>query len=703
MRIQHHRLALLLITTALVGFGCSDEVSQDELEDPGFFARESLGGPPGSAYQYRGMIDGKVVFVGEVRDFVPGRHMPAHSYSSEEGWSTSTFPETAWRVTDADERIVAAGDAHFFLEHISGDKHAVLFRTTDGGESWEEVDVEPAYAFDLRGGGGALYLYEERFDNPEDGYVRNLWRSTDAGESWEVVRDDLAAPGYTAVGDAIVVQVATEQGRVLAISRDRGETWQYLEPGSPFVQLPPLSDWQRHDEMLLTTAQRNPLPQVLGWSDESGLSVYPVQGTEDGITWVAVAGESVYASTSGGQVGKLTGTPSDWANEPPSWEPILLPEDATLVTQSGMNNPARNIFGFADGSVAAHTESGLLQLEQGDEVWKPAWHFNATADYAIEVGDDLISGQSGQFFRRHDEAWTPVELPTELTGEARDALLTRLNDAVYAIPTTPDRSPSVFRVDLDTNTLEQVWQDDQAGRSYHGMTRQPSAHLLTVDGQTIVGSAGAFREVITASGDTLLDSSGGGVFTLDLDSGTTEPLFDTSDNEQYLSVQQMVHHDGAIWVLSATQGVWKVALDGSGMTEMHEGLPAELATPIHELVRGLHSTGDSLYAFSTTSIWVLDGGTWSKIDTGELAEATTLTGLDPLGSQVNTNAIMALDHLDNRLIVATLEGIYLLDPTTGEFVDGRSDFDRPIYKLLRTESGLYVSLWQGGLHRLTER
>ncbi|QDG54105.1 hypothetical protein FIV42_26195 [Persicimonas caeni] len=711
MRRPYHLVVLLLVTSLFAFVGCSDEVRQDETRDPGFFAREALDGPFGNAYEYRGRIDGELVFVGELRDYVPGRHMPAHIYSAESGWSQATLPETAWRVHDTTERIVRAGEAHFFLEHIPGEDHTALYRTTDAGQTWEEMEMPADYAFDLRGDGEALYLYEETFESSETGYVRKLWRSVDGAQTWEIAHDALARRGYTVGPGCLVVEVQSEMGRSFEISTDGGASWEAVDENSPLARVTEVSNtWTAHGESLLATNPRSFQPSLWVWHSPEELASYTVTGLDAGLIWVTIAGETVYGSTREGQVGELTGNPADWSTTPPTWQPVTLPDDAALFVASDATEPKRNIFGFGDGSFAVLTESGLLRRIQEEDSWEPVSPAHASADYLVEFGEELFAGRSGEFFRfpadedeEGDAQWTVDEFLTSSRGTIDDAILTRLGGQLYAIPTTPDLAPSIFKVDLDGQTVELLWKDEAVTESYHGLRREPSARMLEVGDRLVVGSAGSFREVVSASGSTILEHSGGGVFALDGATGQAQPLFDGSEEQPPLSVQSMVEHDGSVWVVSATDGVWNVALDGSGMTRTHDGLPDDPNTDILELVHGLYSTGEALYAYSTTSLWVLEGGQWSEVDISELQETAEITGLDPFGAQANTNAIVDLDEHGDRLVVATLEGIYLLDPSTGEFVDGRTDFEQPIYKLLRTDTGLYVSLWQGGLHRLSER
>lgn len=689
-----YALSLTLISS-LGAASCADEVSKSALENAADVESRDLGGPPGDAYFFRGFIGDRPVFVGELRNYVPGWHMPGHQYSPSEGWSSAAFPQTAWSIYSTSERIVEAGGDHFFVEDITDTQTSTLYRSTDDGQSWEALELDAEHGQQLQSDGEALYLYEETGTTSER--VRKLWQSTDGGQSWSVLRDDLADRWYIAVAGRLLVPVGDRQNMTIELSLDRGETWEALPADTPLGGLDRRVDFHVAGDIAL----KGNGTSIAVWEEPDQIIYHEIPGLPGGITELALTDDGAYATTVGDTLGKLEGDPSEWATQSPTWREIPLPEDAALRTDFGNDEELRTLFAFDDGSVAVLGEAGLWRSPDDGQSWELVGHPYSSPDYLLDDGDTLVTGRAGEFYRKAsgESDWTAMEISSELRSNLFNAIPTHVDGQLYAV-SSGRQAPTVFELDLEQQSIEKVWEDANVVESYDGLGNQPAAHLLSVDGELIIGSAGSFREVITANGNTILDYSGGGVYAVDPATGETRVLADDSGTDPLLMVQDMVMHDGELWALTATRGVWRIALDGSGPARAHEGLPDEDVTHVMDLVTGLFSTGEALYAWSTNKLFMLEGDTWTELPVDAFYETAEITGLDPLGIEPNTNAIRAVDSLGDFLLVATLNRLYVLDPTSYEFMATSAEFDRPIYRLLWADSELYVSLWQGGLHRI---
>jgi photosystem II stability/assembly factor-like uncharacterized protein len=116
------------------------------------------------------------------------------------------------RVTSWDDVLVATGDPG------TGVKHGGIFRSTDGGVSWEQLATPPLSIYGLaEDHDGRLYAAAQRCA---------VLRSEDRGETWQ----EFSAPGsgtdksYTIAVDADGrIYLGTDSG--VFRSDDRGERW----------------------------------------------------------------------------------------------------------------------------------------------------------------------------------------------------------------------------------------------------------------------------------------------------------------------------------------------------------------------------------------------------------------------------------------------------------------------------------------------
>jgi photosystem II stability/assembly factor-like uncharacterized protein len=141
----------------------------------------------------------------------PGR---SRGYADSEGWVYSIA------VDPADSRNVYA--------ITRGIEKRVLFRSRDGGTTWEIVRRTPRAMMEIHAAGsGILYTAGQDFG---DSRAEGIWRSTDGGTTWRRVLDG----GWTLAVDPNREGTVWAVGMVeLRVTRDGGTTWRSAGPAPP--------------------------------------------------------------------------------------------------------------------------------------------------------------------------------------------------------------------------------------------------------------------------------------------------------------------------------------------------------------------------------------------------------------------------------------------------------------------------------------
>ncbi len=138
--------------------------------------------------------------------------------------------------------------------------HCGVYRSDDRGESWERLDgngLPSSFGFpialDPRDPDVAYVVPEEGAENRVTSNGRlGVYRTTDGGASWEECRDGLPAPAWVAVLreasawdelDQPGVYVGTQSGSVF-VSSDDGKTWVEAASHLPPVLSVEVSAWQ---------------------------------------------------------------------------------------------------------------------------------------------------------------------------------------------------------------------------------------------------------------------------------------------------------------------------------------------------------------------------------------------------------------------------------------------------------------------------
>ncbi|MFB6352094.1 MAG: hypothetical protein ABEN55_13810, partial [Bradymonadaceae bacterium] len=187
---------------------------------------------------------------------------------------------------------------------------------------------------------------------------------------------------------------------------------------------------------------------------------------------------------------------------------------------------------------------------------------------------------------------------------------------------------------------------------------------------------------------------GGGVYTAPSLDGPFRPFDDglpERTRKETVSVQSMALHDNAVWIVTATAGVWRAPL-GSGQWERaHRGLPTaespHSGTPIHKLTR----LDGHLYALSGAAVYRRRSDSWKRFTSNAFSKEVGVDG-PKFGLQ-------NLVRHQWRLVAVTRKGLYVLDETTG----AHRLFWKPNETLILTARGLSSGLYVGTRNRGVRR
>ena len=667
---------------------CESVSSSDgwKIDQSGPSEWSSLHGPPGYQNDYFGRIGDKRVFMVSQtasRDPILAFYTPGSGWRRADGITEMMkgHPE----LRNAYGPIATVGHEAFWYTGA----FSKPLRSSDGGESWTEVASFPtAEEVDWFGSDGeALYVVGSvTADGPA-----TLWQSTDGATSWHVLRDQLIRGGAHVQPGLIAVFVATNDQ--LEVSTDRGNHWSVFDDTCfrhrPFF--PPHYAWLQTNTATLfygsavfvfDPAEGCPRVHLAGPNHGEDLPVYEM----------AFAQGQLYGATTGevrGGEGKVGRIGLDEA----TWEPISLPAGVSVVTGS-RSGSIPLLFDFSTDGLGVWTRQGLYATPDGGESWSAVGHSYSRVDAISEYAGAILARTNGSYFSKavNESDWQPSLLDWSSQGYVHPDHLIVRGERIFAIEpntpvireVTPDAAPADGQL---------VWQDESAGVALsptHGLPADIRFHGDRVFVRSW-GSIGAAASPDSEDAASLgHGATGGGVFVA---SSLTDEFstFGTGLPEETASgtssIQSMVFHDKAMWVVTALSGVWRVAEDGGRWTKAHDGLPSgetSLAA-----VQQLFVVDGTLYALARDSVYVRDNQTWRRMTSD--AFAATVAHDHP------GDGLLSLLSYNGHLIAAASNGLYAVDRDTGDFQRFWHPEDSEILVARSLPSGLYVGLQTGGV------
>ncbi|MEL6925771.1 MAG: hypothetical protein AAFO94_17125, partial [Bacteroidota bacterium] len=148
----------------------------------------------------------------------------------EQGFGLLPVKYGVFDISIVDEQIIwaVAFDHDIIFTGIPEEHIIVVLRTLNGGESWELVEVDEAVgraSFDIEAiNDSTAFITTNDFNN---GKGRGVFKTTDGGQSWEEIFHDVSAGvwlRFFGPEEAIVINA-----RGMASTKDGGVSWQTLE------------------------------------------------------------------------------------------------------------------------------------------------------------------------------------------------------------------------------------------------------------------------------------------------------------------------------------------------------------------------------------------------------------------------------------------------------------------------------------------
>ena len=159
-----------------------------------------------------------------------------HTSDGGNSWQNVTPPYPAASTVEVPSAFTALNGSTawvtiFEKQHPDGTVPNVLFRTTDGGQTWQEATLPTSH----------LGASQVQFVNAQDGWVMasfgggaagsqsvDLFRTTDGGQTWSTVAHTGTPASFPAVGQKTGMSWATAtNGFTDSISAAQNTTWLY--------------------------------------------------------------------------------------------------------------------------------------------------------------------------------------------------------------------------------------------------------------------------------------------------------------------------------------------------------------------------------------------------------------------------------------------------------------------------------------------
>jgi photosystem II stability/assembly factor-like uncharacterized protein len=673
-------LALVLITVASIGCGEATSGDEWELDGPGDGEWQDLEGPPGAYHVHMGQIGQTHYFDVGHRD-EEGKVVP-RAYEPEDGWreATAMYRQVYRRgfihpSRSSHQRPLLGAGGYHLLGSVGTASATEYVRSPDQGDSWEPVPTLPEID-QLYGHGthrGDFYMYGSTGDEETPDA---LWRSRDGGASWEQVRDDVDANQIVIRPGELIVE--SLDGDHLEVSTDGAETWERYETDG-CREAPVARTWfrQRDQSYFLDGTIRRFSPT----EDCPAVSLEGFDEADRPLVSIASFDDGFLGLTRNGQFGTIDA-------DLEKWRETSLPEVIRL--QRHVMQHSKALLSLGANTATVLTNHGLLQTTDGRN-WTIVEDGSSTPEFLFtHNGQIVVQTETGGNFRLDDNgewhrftAFDNLEYPGRIF--ARDGRLfrtTRPRNAIYE-----------YRGDEPTLVV-----GNQNAEPASGIPAGFPKDLQFHDGRVFV--AGRYDH-----GDPNLpasnrpDTSNGGVNTPNIH--TADSLDDdlawfggseAEDAESRLDVADMTLHDGGLWVVTRTAGVWRTDLDEADWQPRHRGLPTQEngsdALPVRQLV----SLDADLYALARDTVYHRTADGWTSRTRPALDDGWNL--------ESPVRGILDLLTYRGRLVLVAHDGLYTLDSETGDH-DRFWQPDRSRISTARAlSSGLYVGVAGHGLRRL---
>ncbi|QDG53085.1 hypothetical protein FIV42_20750 [Persicimonas caeni] len=672
--------AVCLSATSLLLNACSEDAVDGDwgIDENVTFEVEQLQGPPEEPGDYLGRIGDNLYFAGNNNLHLRPSN-PATVYSAAARWHYAPAEVTAAARGDGGHREqIVEVDGEFFYLFEGG---AVLYGTSDGGQTWQEMgDVPEVGGGRLLGDGEHLYVLESPVGGPSDASV--LWRSDDRGETWQPILEAIQRDAVRAMPDLLVAAVAAESdwsGRLVR-STDAGATWEDLgsmrDLGS-YIERFGAEEWVKFDGEWLTPPLKHPydMDGHLGVVDDDGLVDYrPLAGLSetDSLETLTPCGDKLYATARdepdnldtpyGTRLGRID-TASD------TWTELELPEETYIPLRLS----GGGLHCVGGESLVVITDAGAWRSDDGAQTWQQVGSPFSTPTYLFRSDGDLYSGQS------FSPTW---KKPQDQSRWEHTTAFRELSDGLYEVSFEGVRdvhgSDGRLFVTVETDEGAAVYRTSGPQADPDEIWASPQTNILEVRVH-VDGDHVAIAEHRLGSGLFVSHDGGDSLEQVDLpptDYGIPAP-------------NSVAFFDGRIWVAMPGFELWSKPIGDGDWRREERGLP-ETHRP--DALRHAHGR---LLAVSSRQVYRRVDGRWQGVLSDEIRHALDLPAIEAFG-EFDDPDIHDATVFGGVLVVATDTKIALVRPDDSyDILDetgGVELFD------LGTE--LYAAAPNGGLVRV---
>lgn len=449
-------------------------------------------------------------------------------------------------------------DVDYQSQGFSGD---VLFKSSDGGDSWIQTGFRRSGL-----GSGAVsatdFLGNDTMLVAEKEY--GVLRSTDSGTDWAVVR--LGRTYCMAIDSGGDIFVGLDSG--VAISRDRGSTWQASGLGSE--QITSLSVLPS-GKILAGAVSATGIQEVYSsgdggatW-DSTGLGEYVLcfDAGKNGQIFAGCLNDGIYRSTDSG---------GNWVESNTG----LL--NSTVISIS-IDSAGSIITGVANQG------AGICKSTDGGKTWNRIAFADTAANVMVDNNGRIFACTSYGLFLSTDQGDTWKELLAEPTGV--DCVAEDSSGGIYV------GTPGILR-------------STDGGKSW----------------VSLVGS-GYFRSIVFCPDSSLVADGTGGIARSTDRGGSWTPVL-TNDELNCL----LINHQGELFAGSNDAGVYKSDDYGKTWMSASNGLTSPEIKTLAVNSKGYLYAGTW---YGGVSVSTDDGNSWSAFNQGLMCPNIQSLGFDKEG------------------------------------------------------------------------
>lgn len=371
--------------------------------------------------------------------------------------------------------VTPANPHYVYFILTNSDSFRALFRSTDGGESFEEHSTSPnimSWGCNGGSGGQAWYDLDIAADPQNEDIIYaggvNVFKSTDGGSSWDINSHWWGDCGVPAVhADLHIFEWSPLTGHLYAgndggISyTPNGSSWEWIFDGLAIAQAYKIGQSATDVDYVINGYQDNGTA-----SHEGGDDWYKVFGgdgmecaydpTDETISYATLYYGSIFRLKNNNSQGEIT----DGIPESGAWvTPFIIGEDDPNVMFVGYNNVWRT--------------KNVKEPNTNSIEWTKISDINTSNLSVLEhspANTDILYASSGRNFFRCDDAMSDNPAWLNLSGSTPN------NNNITDIASHPENENIVYIV-----TQNEVYKSNDQGMNWENMTGSlPTVHMSSL-------------------------------------------------------------------------------------------------------------------------------------------------------------------------------------------------------------------------------